>query len=327
MSAPVTIQTPLALRDPERVDAGRTGASHLVTVTGPEITAEVLSAVLHRLVSVSTVVCGMRTMATHPCTALELSVRLSTPLGNAEAALRVGLGRLAGQCEVDISLLRAERRYGLVVFDVDNTLVVGEVVDRLAERAGRAAEVGVLTARTMRGELDFAESLRQRVAMLAGLPVGVLERVTSEIHLMPGALVAVRTLQALGVKVGAISGGFTPVVAALARSLRLDFHAANDLEVAEGHLTGRLTGELIDAPAKVRALRRFATTERIPLPSCVAVGDGANDTDMLKAAGLGIAFNATDQVRAAADVAVSYPRLDLVLPMLGVPVPCALVGG
>lgn len=318
---------PIALRDAERAGAGQEQTSHLITVTGNEISPEVLAAVLHQLSSVSTVVSGMRTMATYPCTVLELGVRLSRPLGNAEAALRVTLGRLAGQCRVDIALLRANRRYGLVVFDVDNTLTGGEAIDLLAHRAGRAAEVGELTSQAMRGEMDFAESLRLRVAALAGLPATALDEVAAELDLMPGALVAVRTLQALGIRVGAISGGFTPIVATLAKSLRLDFHAANDLEIVDGTLTGRLAGELLDGPAKSAALRRFAADERIPLRSCAAVGDGANDIDMIKAAGLGIAFNAGRTVVSAADVAVSYPRLDLVLPMLGIPVPCALVDG
>jgi phosphoserine phosphatase len=314
-----------AWQEPASTDFTPAVTSHVVTVTGYQIPIEAFAAVLHRLSAVCTVVRGARTMATYPCTVIELGVQLARPFGNAEVALRDVLGELARHYGLDIALLRTGRRYGLVVFDVDNTLIRGEAIDRLAARAGRRDEVATLTAKAMHGGLDFAEALRSRVRTLAGLPATVLDEVASEVELMPGALVAVRALQGLGLRVGAASGGFGPIVARLARTLRLDFHIANELEVADGRLTGRLAGTIVDGPVKAAALRRFAARQRIALGSCVAVGDGANDIEMLRLAGLGIAFSARPAVVAAADVAISYPRLDLVLPMLGIPVPCALV--
>jgi phosphoserine phosphatase len=270
--------------------------SHLVTVLGVEITAEVLSAVLHRLVSVSTAVFRTRTMATHPYTALEIAVRLSTPHPDAEAVLRPALSHTAQESGVDIALLRAGHRYDLVAFELAGTLGRGVSTDG---------------------------DVRDRAAALAGWPTAALADLAAAVHPSPGALVAVRALQSHGVKVGAISDGFDQVLGTLARGLRLDFLVANTLETTDGVLTGRLTGTVLDGPAKAAALRRTAAAERIPLTACAAVGHRADDTDLITAAGLGIAFDAAAAAVAAADVSVSYPRLDLVLPLLGVPVPCA----
>jgi phosphoserine phosphatase len=298
---------------------------YAVTVIRSVVGVELMSALLHLLSAVASRVTGLRTMATHPCTVLEVSVELKPPVAEAEANLAVAVRKLSAQCRADIAVRKSEARHRLVAFDVDSTLVRGEAIDMLAAHTGRAAEVRKLTAHAVRGDLDFAESLRKRVSVLAGLPAEVLARTAAGLELTPGALVAVRTLQAANIRVGAISGGFTQIVGRLATRLGLDFHAANELEVVNGRLTGQLTGPVIDRRAKADALHRFAASARIPLAECVAIGDGANDIDMLRAAGLGIAYNGAPAVRMAADATISYPRLDLILPLLGIAIPATVL--
>jgi phosphoserine phosphatase len=213
----------------------------------------------------------------------------------------------------------ARRGRRLVVMDVDSTLIQDEVIELLAAHAGRGAEVAAVTERAMRGELDFAASLHERVACLAGLPVSVLDEVRAAVRLTPGARTLCRTLRRLGFTLALVSGGFTEVVAPLAAELDVQHVRANTLEVAGGLLTGRVTGEVVDRPGKAAALRAFAAAEGLPLARTVAIGDGANDLDMLAEAGLGIAFNAKPVVREAADAALSVPYLDAVLFLLGVP--------
>jgi phosphoserine phosphatase len=206
----------------------------------------------------------------------------------------------------------------LVVMDVDSTLLQDEAIDLLAARAGCAAEVSALTTAAMRGEIDYARALRERVALLAGLDAAVLDELTDKLRLTPGARTLVRTLKRLGYRCGIVSGGFTQITDRLTAELGLDYAAANTLEIAGGRLTGRITGELIDRPGKERMLRQFAAEAGVPLSQTVAVGDGANDLDMISAAGLGIAFNAKPAVRSAADTSVSVPHLDAILYLLGI---------
>jgi phosphoserine phosphatase len=156
------------------------------------------------------------------------------------------------------------------------------------------------------------------VAALAGLPASVLESVAAQLELTPGARTTIRTLKRLGFRCGVVSGGFTQVIADLVDELGMDFVAANELEVVDGRLTGRVIGEIVDRPGKAVALRRFAEAFDVPLEQCVAVGDGANDIDMLSTAGLGIAFNARPALRDVADAALSHPYLDVVLFVLGI---------
>jgi phosphoserine phosphatase len=206
----------------------------------------------------------------------------------------------------------------LVVMDVDSTLLQDEAIDLLAARAGRAQEVAALTAAAMRGELDFADSLHQRVALLAGLEAAVIDQVLDSLRLAPGARTLIRTLRRLGYRCAAVSGGFTQFTDRLAAELGLDYTAANTLEITGGILTGRVTGPVIDRAGKEGALRQFAARAGVPLSQTVAVGDGANDLDMIATAGLGIAFNAKPAVRSAADTSVSVPHLDAILYLLGI---------
>ena len=237
------------------------------------------------------------------------------------AALRAALARESAERGVDVAVQRGglhRRAMRLVVMDVDSTLVSGEAIDLLAARAGCAAKVAELTAATMRGELDFAASLRERVALLAGLDAAVIDEVRAELRLAPGARTLIRTLRRLGYRCGIVSGGFTQFTDALAAELGLDYAAANTLEIADGKLTGQVTGPVIDRAGKARRCATSPPQAGVPLSQTVAVGDGANDLDMIAAAGLGIAFNAKPAVRDAADASVSVPHLDAILYLLGI---------
>ncbi|MGH3583932.1 MAG: phosphoserine phosphatase SerB, partial [Mycobacterium sp.] len=256
----------------------------------------------------------------YPVTGLELRVSVP-PVGGAYAQLQAALARVAVDEGVDIALedySLARRAKRLIVFDVDSTLIQGEVIEMLAARAGAEAKVAAITEAAMRGELDFEESLRERVATLAGLPAEVVDEVADQIELTPGARTTLRTLRRLGYHCGVVSGGFRQVIEPLAEELMLDFVAANHLEIVDGKLTGRVTGPIVDRPGKAKALRDFANQAGVPMEQTVAVGDGANDIDMLSAAGLGVAFNAKPALRAVADASLSHPYLDTVLFILGI---------
>ena len=184
--------------------------------------------------------------------------------------------------------------------------------------AGRSeAEVAAVTSAAMRGEIDFRQSLHQRVAALRGLPTAIFDEVRQAIRLTPGARTLVATLQDLGFAVGLVSGGYIEVVGPLAQELGIQHVRANSLEVVDGVLTGHVRGPIVDRAAKAQILREFAADEGLPLSRTVAIGDGANDLDMLTAAGLGVAFNAKPAVRASADTSLNLPYLDAVLFLLG----------
>ena len=288
---------------------------HHVIVLGRPVPPEAVAGAARAIAEVGGNIDAIRRLSDYPVTSFELTVS-----GAEGPRLRRGLARVAAETGADIAVEQvglARRSKRLIVLDVDSTLVRGEVIDELAARAGRAAEVARITAAAMNGELDFEQSLRARVAALAGLPVTVLDEVREHLVLTPGARTLIRTLQRLGFRCGIVSGGFTQITDPLAASLGLDFAAANTLEVADGHLTGGLVGEVVDRAGKARALARFAAEHGIPMEQTVAVGDGANDLDMLAAAGLGIAFNAKPFVREQADTALNQPYLDAVLQVLG----------
>ncbi|MFM8773060.1 MAG: phosphoserine phosphatase SerB, partial [Actinomycetota bacterium] len=205
----------------------------------------------------------------------------------------------------------------LIVMDVDSTVIQDEVIDLLAQMAGKGDEVARITEQAMRGELDFADSLRLRVAALAGLPQSALAEVAAAVTLTPGARTLCRTLKRLGFHVCLVSGGFEEVVIPVTAELDVDRIRANRLEVVDGLLTGRVVGDIVDRAGKRRALEEFAAEFGVPLSRTIAVGDGANDLDMLEAAGLGVAFNAKPTVRDAADTSLSVPYLDSVRFLLG----------
>jgi phosphoserine phosphatase len=205
----------------------------------------------------------------------------------------------------------------LVVLDADSTLIENEVIELLADAAGSLAQVAEVTDRAMRGELDFADSLRERVATLAGLSVAVFAEVGALIRPTPGVHALIEGVHAAGGRIGVVSGGFHELLDPLAERLGLDHWRANRLEVADGRLTGRLVGPIIDATAKATALTEWAAADGVDLCSTVAVGDGANDLTMMRVAGLGVAFNAKPIVRSAADLVVDGVDLSQILPLLG----------
>jgi phosphoserine phosphatase len=299
----------------EEAPPPRPGRSH-VTVLAATLTPAAVAGVAGRIADLGANIDRIVRIARYPVTAVELEVSGIDP-----ARLRQALAVEASASGVDVAvqpagLMRRAKR--LVVMDVDSTLVQGEVIEMLAEHAGCAAQVAAITEAAMRGELDFAEALRARVALFEGLDAAAIDAVRRDVVLAPGARTLVRTLKRLDHKVGVVSGGFTQVTDALVTELGLDFAAANTLEIVDGRLTGRLVGPVVDRAGKAAALERFAREAGVPLAQTVAIGDGANDLDMLARAGLGVAFNAKPVVRQAADTSVSAPYLDSVLFLLGI---------
>ena len=297
----------------------REPSTHTIVVLGRPITAESFGVVAREVAALGVNIDSIRGVSDYPVTGLEL--RVSVPPGAAYGQLQASLARVAVDERVDIALedySLSRRAKRLIVFDVDSTLIQGEVIEMLADRVGAHAAVLEITEAAMRGELDFAESLHRRVATLEGMPAEVLEEVGEQIELTPGARTTLRTLRRLGYHCGIVSGGFRQIIDPLAHELKMDFVAANELEIVDGKLTGRVIGPVIDRPGKAKALRDFAAQAGVPLEQTVAVGDGANDMDMLAAAGLGVAFNAKPALREVADASLNHPYLDTVLFILGI---------
>lgn len=205
----------------------------------------------------------------------------------------------------------------LVVLDADSTLIREEAIELLADAAGSLVLVAAVTERAMRGELDFAASLRERVVTLAGLDVAVFEQARARMTPTPGVQELIDGVHAVGGRVGVVSGGFHELLDPLASRLGLDFCRANRLEVEDGRLTGQVLGDIVDADAKARALEEWAAASGVPLHRTIAVGDGANDLRMLDRAGLSVAFCAKPLVREMADVSIDRVDLSAVLPLLG----------
>jgi phosphoserine phosphatase len=292
------------------------GRRLLVTLLAPTIGAEQLESVF-RAISASGATCERIVhLASYPVDCYELVVR-----GSDHTSLREGLTLVAKLVGVDLAVQRAglhRRAKHLVVMDADSTLLQDEVIDLLGDACGCAEEVSTITEAAMAGEIDFAESLRRRVTLLAGMPATVLDDVRAKLRLTPGARTLLRTLQRLGYVPAVVSGGFVEVLGPLMADLDVHYLEANCLEIVDGKLTGRLGADVIDRAGKARALERFAHEVGVPLEQTVAVGDGANDIDMLSLAGLGIAFNAKPAVQEHANVALSVPYLDAVLYFLGI---------
>lgn len=236
------------------------------------------------------------------------------------SALRTATAE-AAQDGVDTAVVPAGLRGAprkFLIMDVDSTLIQQEVIELLAAYAGKREEVAAVTEAAMRGELDFAQSLHARVAVLAGLPADVVDSVRAEVKLSEGAAELVAAFKAAGHVVAVVSGGFNQILRPIAEDLGLDYWIANELEIVDGALTGKVLGAVIDRAAKEKYLREWAAAEGIPMEHTIAVGDGANDLDMLGAAGIGVAFNAKPAVRAVADSAINMPYLDAVRHIAGV---------
>ncbi|MCB0914199.1 MAG: phosphoserine phosphatase SerB [Actinobacteria bacterium] len=306
----ITVDEEPALDDPRRL--GRV----LVTVMGEPLCPKALAGITRRIADLGGNIDRIERLAGYPLVVVRLTVS-----GADESDLREALAAESASGGLDVAVQRlalTRRGTHLVVMDVDSTLIQDEVIELIAHYAGCEEEVRAVTEAAMRGELDFTESLHARVSLLAGVHVSALDEVRDTIRLTPGARTLCRTLKRLGYRIAVVSGGFTQVVEPLAARLGADYALANELEVVDGVLTGRVVGPVVDRRGKAEALRRFAAESNIPLEQTVAIGDGANDVDMISLAGLGIAFNAKPALKAAADTSVNVPYLDAVLYVLGI---------
>ena len=295
--------------------AAKTGLMHVVALGNP-LNPSAISAIAAEIAEHGGNIERIHRTASYPVTAIEFVVSEVD-----QDCLRPSLATVANSHSVDIAvspggLMRWAKK--LVVMDVDSTLIQQEVIELLGRRAGRQAEIKEITERAMRGELDFEASLRARVSLLAGLPESVIAEVRDEVLLTPGARTLVTTLKKLGHSVAVVSGGFTAVIEPILAELGISHYRANNLEVIDGKLTGNVLGDVVDRAAKAQALKDFAALEGVSIAQTIAIGDGANDLDMIAAAGLGIAFNAKPAVKAAADSSLTAPYLDSVLYLLGI---------
>jgi len=321
MSTAELLGLDLAIDFSSTLDTDGNSLSNLhIVVLSSDMKPIAISAIATKIAANNGNIDRIRRTASYPLTAIEFEVSFS----NSNIDLQVIRGELALTARehyVDIAvelggLTRRAKR--IVLLDMDSTLIQQEVIDLLALKAGVGDKVSQITEKAMRGELDFAQSLSQRVGLLADSSQEILQQVASEITLTPGARTLVRTLHRLGHKVGVVSGGFLDVIEPLLKELEIDYYEANRLEIVNGKLTGNLTGKIVDRQAKADSLKEFAKQEGVALSQTFAIGDGANDLGMLEVAGLGIAFNAKPAVRAAADSSISSPYLDAVLYLMGI---------
>ena len=287
-----------------------------VIVMGDPLSAEAISRVSASIAELGGNIDRIHRVAAYPVTAIRFEGSGAHP-----DHMRRELASVSAECQIDISVqdvsLEARGQY-LVVMDVDSTLIQDEVVDLLAEHAGVGDQVSKITERAMNGEIDFAQSLRERVGLLAGLPESVIEQVRHQVRLTPGARTLCRTLNRLGYRIVLVSGGFINVIGPIAAELGVSEVRANTLEIADGKITGELLGPIVDRVGKRNALEDVARRHAIPRRRIIAIGDGANDIDMLEAAGLGVAFNAKKALQDRADTAVNLPYLDSILYLLGI---------
>ena len=288
-----------------------------VVIISDSLKPKSVAVVAAELSKIGANITAIRRTSTNPLTAIEIDIYCpDKSIKEVQKLLAV----VAISHKIDLAVeqgsgMRSAKR--LVMLDMDSTLIAQEVIDLLAAKAGMAKEVSAITEKAMAGEMDFAQSLQARVSLLAGLNESMLSAVRSEITLTQGAEKLIQTLHLKGHKVGVVSGGFIDVIEPILKELKIDFYKANKLEIIDGKLTGKLEGVIIDRSAKLGALITFAKNEGIPMSQTVAIGDGANDLDMIQAAGLGIAFNAKAKVAAAAATTISGSDLSAVLLLMG----------
>ncbi|HEY6880665.1 MAG TPA: phosphoserine phosphatase SerB [Polyangiales bacterium] len=289
-----------------------------LTVLANPITTELLAAIARATQHAGFNIEHIQRLSHHTLASVEFL--LSGQTGEGEKNLRANLVSLRARYQCDLALQREKltrRNKRLIVMDMDSTLIQQEVIDELAVTLGVQQQVSAITERAMNGELDFDQSLRERVRLLKGTPVSALSDVLARIELTPGAADLVRVLRRLGYRTAVISGGFIEVVEPIRQQLGLDYAFANKLEAHDGVLTGEVVGTIINRQRKAELLEQIAKTERIELDQVIAVGDGANDLDMLARAGLGIAFNAKRTVQERAAAAINQTSLLSILYLLG----------
>jgi phosphoserine phosphatase len=289
-----------------------------VVIIGESIKPIGLAAVADEIARLGGNIIAIRRTATTPVLAIELNIEI--PNKSIKEVQR-SLAKVAITNRIDLAVepsSRAREAKRLVLLDMDSTLIQQEVIDLLAKHAGKLDQVSQITESAMAGDLDFSQALSARVALLAGLDQSVIELVRKEITLTNGAKELIETLHKQGHKVGVVSGGFLDVIEPILKDLKIDFYRANKLEIMNGKVTGKTEGAIIDRVAKFSSLQEFAKIEGVELSQTVAIGDGANDLDMIEAAGLGIAFNAKPKVAAAAATTISTSDLSTVLLLMGI---------
>lgn len=289
-----------------------------VVIVGEHIKPAGIAAVAGQIALLGGNIASIKRTATEPLIAIELD--LSIP-NQSLKIVQGALAKVAIENNIDLAvepggLTRQSKR--LVMLDMDSTLIEQEVIDLLGTYSDKADQITQITHKAMAGEIEFHDALLTRVELLAGLSESVIEKVRDQLTLTKGAKTLIQELHRIGHKVGVVSGGFTNVIEPILKSLEVDFYVANTLEVSNGLLTGKVAGPLVDSLAKKKALEDFARQENVSLNQTVAIGDGANDLEMIKAAGLGIAFNAKPKVVAVADTTISTRDLAAVLPLMGI---------
>ena len=294
------------------------GETLRVVVVGNSIKPSGLAAVASQIAKLGGNISAIKRTAIDPLISIELE--LSIP-NNSLKAVQGALALVAIENKIDLAvepggLQRKSKR--IVMLDMDSTLIEQEVINLLGQAAGKSSEIETITDKAMAGDLDFKAALIERVSLLKGLDHNILSQVRDQISLTKGAKKLVDELHQQGHKVGVVSGGFIEVIEPILKSLEIDFYRANKLKIQDGVLTGEIDGPLIDSHAKRMALEEFADQEQVQLEQTVAIGDGANDLEMIKAAGLGIAFNAKPKVAAAADTTISNQDLSTVLLLMGI---------
>ena len=301
----------------EEQDSAENPANLHVVIISDSLKPASIAVVAAELSKIQANISAIRRTSSEPLTAIELDI--SCPDKSIKEVQKL-LAVVAISHKIDLAVeqgngMRSAKR--LVMLDMDSTLIVQEVIDLLAAKAGVAGEVSAITQKAMAGEMDFAQSLQARVSLLAGLNESMLSEVKGEITLTQGAEKLIQTLHLKGHKVGVVSGGFIDVIEPILKELKIDFYRANKLQILNGKLTGKLEGEIIDRAAKLKALVEFAKNEGVQMSQTVAIGDGANDLDMIESAGLGVAFNAKPKVAAAAATTISGSDLSAVLLLMG----------
>jgi len=307
----------IAIDFAEEQDSAENPANLHVVIISDSLKPASIAVVAAELSKIQANISAIRRTSSEPLIGIELDI--SCPDKSIKEVQKL-LAVVAISHKIDLAVeqgngMRSAKR--LVILDMDSTLIVQEVIDLLAAKAGVAEEVSAITQKAMAGEMDFAQSLQARVSLLAGLNESMLSEVRSEITLTQGAEKLIQTLHLKGHKVGVVSGGFIDVIEPILKELKIDFYRANKLQILNGELTGKLEGEIIDRTAKLKALVEFAKNEGVQMSQTVAIGDGANDLDMIESAGLGVAFNAKPKVAAAAATTISGSDLSAVLLLMG----------